>query len=371
MIALPLSCRYRNSVLPIIRLAYDVSNRGAELKILIKICGAGVLSLLLWQLIIMNTMINSTGYVNHPILGRIYKAGTYVHGTEGFSRTKINSLGMRGEEIQSKKEKEFRVLVLGDSFTEAFQVSDENIYPRLLEKMVKKRDGHIVRAVNAGRSGASPAFYIHLAKFYNTTFKQDYTIIQLNDGDFTEDMMNPTRNFYAVKDENGFNAVENEKFSSANPLLQRIPQARDLLEISVVRVAAEKLQGMLTSSNSAYASVLQDNRQNVNDEQLIDWTLKELKKQYSHLLLVYIPELDYNDLGKQSSEIERYVNRFSELNHIDLLNMRDDFIHYFETQKQPANGFDNTMPGTGHINEVGHFLIAKKLKQFFERSSSF
>ena len=90
------------------------------MKLILKVLVALIIALVLWEIVLENCVFKTTGYITHPVLGRIYKQGTYIHGTEGYSRTLINSYGMRGPAIKSKASAEFRVLVLGDSYTEAF-----------------------------------------------------------------------------------------------------------------------------------------------------------------------------------------------------------------------------------------------------------
>jgi hypothetical protein len=86
---------------------------------------------------------------------------------EGFSRIKLNNLGMRGEDISPKQKNEHRVLILGDSYTKAVQVSDNKTYSYLLQKEIKNKFKLNFNTINAGRDGASPAYYIHLTNFYN------------------------------------------------------------------------------------------------------------------------------------------------------------------------------------------------------------
>ena len=66
----------------------------------------------------------------------------------------FNSAGMRDREHAVGKEAGvFRILVLGDSFMEAFQVPFEASLPSLLEQALGQRTGKRVEVVNAGVSG--------------------------------------------------------------------------------------------------------------------------------------------------------------------------------------------------------------------------
>ncbi len=71
-----------------------------------------------------------------------------------FKRTlTINSLGLRDREYpHAKPEGVFRILVLGDSFTWGYGISDDEIFTELLESDLN-RAGHRVEVLNAGVSG--------------------------------------------------------------------------------------------------------------------------------------------------------------------------------------------------------------------------
>lgn len=341
------------------------------MKLLLKVILAGLSALLTWQLILMNTVIDTPGTYVHPVLGRIYKSGDNVRGTEGYSRTTINSLGMREEEVQEKKTNEFRVLALGDSYTEAFQVPDDKMYTTLLENDLREmNENHgTVNVLNAGRSGASPAFYIHLSEFYKSKFNPEITIIQLNEGDFTKDIFNHQANFYVVHEGNQYKTQMKEDFTSANPLSQwvkqKFPQASSLIETSVLMVSADKFQKIFLAPSTKKDDLDEVMADSV-DESLIAWVLQELKNRYPNLLVIYIPTIDYNDIGKDPSDIEDKLSHYADLINIPLFNMREDFIRSYLNTKQPPSGFNNTTPGKGHINKVGHFLVAERIKTFFE-----
>ncbi|MHC0037562.1 SGNH/GDSL hydrolase family protein [Pseudoneobacillus sp. C159] len=336
------------------------------MKLVLKVIASGISALIVWQLILMNTVINTTGYENHPILGRSYKEGTYLQGMEGFSRTHINHLGMRNEEIQQKKDREIRILALGDSFTEAFQVSDRIIFTQLLQRHLKQETANPISVINAGRSGGSPAYYIHLADFYKTNIQQDYTIIQLNDADFTEDLLDSTRNFYVKEHSGSYQTVFNKDIQSIFPFLQKFPQVKELLEYSVFHVGADKIQKILAQKKFTSVQATTSNHNGQDFDSLISWTVTEFKQQYPNLVLLYLPSLDFEQIDAQPSEIEHLVEVYAQKNNVPIINMRKPFVQQYVTKKQPVYGFNNTIPGDGHSNSLGHQLIADELIDFFE-----
>ena len=88
-----------------------------------------------------------------PVLGRsqIPKSQGQLSGKEFSHPVYINSLGMRDEEIGPKRDDEFRVAFLGDSFTWGQGVSYGERFTELVELVDRK-----INALNFGVSGYSP-----------------------------------------------------------------------------------------------------------------------------------------------------------------------------------------------------------------------
>lgn len=68
---------------------------------------------------------------------------------------KTNSLGFRGDEISYEKQKgTVRIVGLGDSITDGFFVDNDDTYPVLLEKILRKNH-YSVEVINAARGAGS------------------------------------------------------------------------------------------------------------------------------------------------------------------------------------------------------------------------
>lgn len=100
-----------------------------------KLAGKALLALLValvaWEGILEVTTIRTTGFQQHPELGRILNPGLYVNGQEGYGITKIYAEGAIAQpfpdpnETAAARKAEYRILFLGDSYTEALQVGDQ------------------------------------------------------------------------------------------------------------------------------------------------------------------------------------------------------------------------------------------------------
>jgi len=108
---------------------------------------------------------------------------------------KTNSFGLLSEEISLEKPADtFRIIVMGDSYTEALQVSDDKNYCRQLQDLLNSRGmptNKKVEVLNAGVSGYSPLMHYLYFQRELAHLKPDMVIVQLFANDVYED--NETR----------------------------------------------------------------------------------------------------------------------------------------------------------------------------------
>lgn len=97
--------------------------------------------------------------------------------------TSINSLGMRDREVDlAKKERCFRILALGDSFTHGWGVEAEQSWPKVLEQQLQQ-SGCNVEVVNAGAAGIGTEAYADIAEEFIPAMKPDLVIVAVLQGD--------------------------------------------------------------------------------------------------------------------------------------------------------------------------------------------
>jgi hypothetical protein len=126
----------------------------------------------------------------HPEFGRRNKPGAGWKKTSEFtSWIEVNSKGLRGAEIDYPKPAgEYRILITGDSFTFAEQVSqDETFSQRLEDRLNAEQPGLKYRVLNAGSNGwATANEAVYLTK-EGVKFKPDVVIVALYLGNDVSD----------------------------------------------------------------------------------------------------------------------------------------------------------------------------------------
>jgi len=111
----------------------------------------------------------------------------------------INSLGMRDREHEIEKQDEFfRILLLGDSFMEAFQVRFEDSFPHLLEDILSKRVTFPIDVINPSVSGWSTDYQLTYLMRYGVKLKPDLILVAMTlHNDVSENLI---QEFHFMKD---------------------------------------------------------------------------------------------------------------------------------------------------------------------------
>jgi lysophospholipase L1-like esterase len=324
---------------------------------------AFVLALLVWELLLSQLILQKPSSRTHPTLGRIYGQGLYVQGKEGYGRTLLNELGLRSPSLTDEplQENEHNVLVLGDSYTQAMQVSDQVAFPQHLNDLL----GENTRVINAGREGASPADYIALEEYNKTIFQPDVVVVQLNEADFTRDLLSKGQTFYYEETPQGYTLHENKSVVSSNELAQRFATLQSILNFSVIRVALERVEALRNGKMPAAHTVQTTTQQ--TDGERERFVVQELKKAYQNPILLYIPEMDYFSPDyAQPHATEHYLAKAARDLGVTFISLRSDFAALYRNRYRTAHGFSNTQPGMGHINPLGHEVAAERLAEVLE-----
>jgi lysophospholipase L1-like esterase len=100
-------------------------------------------------------------------------SATFGNGAHGVA----NNEGLRNREVGPKPPGAFRILVLGDSFTEGAGVEKEEAYPQVLEKILRRRIARAVEVVNTGVGGWDPFQYAQYFERHGLAFEPDLVLV--------------------------------------------------------------------------------------------------------------------------------------------------------------------------------------------------
>jgi hypothetical protein len=104
---------------------------------------------------------------------------------------------------------------------------------------------------------------------------------------------------------------------------------------------------------------------------MIDKQLQKLKKTYGDkFALLYLPRnpvMKNKNLFVQEPMEKKFNQLIGELStkaNVPIISMWQPFLDLYLEHHLLSSGFDNTVPGEGHINKEGHRLIAEQLILF-------
>lgn len=96
-----------------------------------------------------------------------------------------NELGLRNDKLEHKKtDDEYRIIALGDSYTEGMGTPSDSTWPVLLEKIIQQQHSDLnINCINAGVSDSDPVFEFQLFKDKLLEYKPDMVILAVNGSD--------------------------------------------------------------------------------------------------------------------------------------------------------------------------------------------
>jgi hypothetical protein len=215
--------------------------------------------------------------------------------------------------------------------------------------------GRDVTCINAGHSGGSAATYLYLADSYMSVYKPDRVVVQLGEDDFRTLPADP---YWFQRTGSGWTVrrgvVIGTTKSTSRDLLTQVPALYYVWQ-RVKRSSADV-------ATNATSSVLP-----APDPGLVAWMADSLRAHFGpDCVVVYVPKIDYFGDVHEMKPTEVLVRRVFTAHGLRLFDMRDALDAAYAATRQTPQGFDNTQPGHGHLNALGHEVVAEQLLPILE-----
>jgi hypothetical protein len=312
----------------------------------LKAAFALICAALCWELIARNLVFFEPADIVLSGLGHIHPAGWELHSSEGFSRTWFDGNGLRGRIPPQRPH--IVILAIGSSYTEADQVSDDETYCAKLQASLSSH-GMDVWVANAGKNGGSPARYVAVATWYKANLHPDRVVVQLDQRDFLSQLLNSSQEYYLELGDR--EPVLKSKVTDTKPRLGIRSMNSSLYTLAMAKV--NDRQAANSPQKTPPTSQL---------HALVQWTVANLKKAYADPILVYTPAINYF-ADSPPNPVEDMLQRECLVEGIRLVNVRQKIEDTFKSTGLVSHGFSNTVPGEGHMNSLGHTIIADQLAQ--------
>lgn len=327
-----------------------------------------LLALVVVELVVRQTYLKP--WVTDPDFGTVLQPGAVARfATEGDGESRWTSHGVRRSELPAPGTP--RVLVLGDSFTEALMIEDADVYSARLESRLAGSRNPPPAVLNVGRSGATAADYLALAERYRELFDPVWTVIQLRDDDVTDAAW---REGGAATLSRGPDGDLVARFEVKSPgavgaLLQRTSAVLATPTFGLVRARefldAWRREPPLFRGASAEARPVAAIPP--RDAYPVEETLDRLAAAFEgRVTFLWLPSYDPERLTEPESATEARVMAACRERGLSCVNLRDVFPT-FRAQNDAPYGFSNTAWNVGHLNAAGHRAAAALLADELEK----
>lgn len=289
--------------------------------------------------------------------GAIRRPGALlVHGTEGYGVNTIDALGYLNYDYPLAND---YVLMMGASHSLGKEMKKDNTYSTLVNKKLSN-DSQELRAVNIGSDGHFlPAIIKHFQAATQIYPDSKCVVIEL----FTTD--------YSLEELQGsMNQVECIDYRDANQVYA------DQGMKSIVKSYIKEWLPLLAMAKSHIETVQKPNSTggyNVNEEKyrtVITDCLTLIRSQYDDsIVFIYHPVTEIQKDGSIKIVRSQTFDIFKEVceeTKIDFIDTGDAFVEHYNKYHELPYGFANTTPGSGHLNEVGHKIMADAIIDYLE-----
>jgi hypothetical protein len=315
-----------------------------------------------WEFVSSRLIYKTSYWEYKPQLGSVRSPGKEVFSEEGYSRTSFVTDGLRVPIPQMMPKR--RVLVVGDSFTEAVQVSDKETFSQVAQTVLCD-SGPSVCLINAGSSGADMARYVWQAKYWMRNYRPAEVVIEVNDRNLS--MLTSKAGPFVINDSEGRLgiAAEPPKKDIEN-VAKRTPVLKQVVGTSIFGLAYRRYEQSRQKEPDQDIQVSVPYTREPGLTRYLDWVLDEYKKLYIHPVILYFPNVDIYGSPPPISELEVELEAACKRNDIALINLRSAFQADYKASGIPAYGFMNTVPGVGHPNAHGHLIAGRELAVYLK-----
>lgn len=309
------------------------------------------------SLVVIVIVLEEPGYYLLKGVGYYQRTGRVVRTEEGYHFDK--NVSVEDQTLKSGKSGVSQIVLLGDSYTAAHQVPISESFAGILTKSLGENPVPL-GVVNAGTDGGDPAQYIGELPWILSHCKVRYAAMIVNENDFVRDL--PTQNGYWYL-ERGTNNFLQLKTHGEEKFIERSSRFRVLYWPTKHGIWPLALERMAESSPSEGQKHSGESRRR-QDPFLADsirWVVSKFRTLSSCGSILFIPTVDYYGSADRESAVEALLAKECRSQNVQFHNMRSDFVTEFRKTRIPSHGFANTSPGEGHINSLGHRLIAEVL----------
>jgi len=317
-------------------------------------------------------LVSPSNVVPDPTLGSKYAPNSTVlieTPDAGFLRVSFNEFGFNDGPLAPGDHRR-RILVLGDSYVEAFQL------PRTQNFLgIMGRDRPDLRFVNGARSGLDPVTESLMLEKLAPLIRPARVIILVNSGDpadmladgitvrrctGTQGICDYTLRPIPPLHRSRLAGLLSGRSALLTYLLRRFQQPIDTQWAHLRgRLSPNARPGAATRAPGAYAAK--------DFEPLLALVFRRIAQRYG-LIVVAVPDLQFESAGRSAAAdggaFEKRVGAAALKAGAVFFDAGPALMSAYARSGQPPNGFAFRRPGTGHLNAEGHAAVAHGLERY-------
>ena len=288
---------------------------------------------------------STTNPIEHP--GRLVPGSTRISITEGYGLRTVNEIGFFDQPLRPDSELAFRVLLLGDSYSEALQVRDLETFDAVAERRLADSAG-AVEIVDLGRSGYGTADELAVYLDVADRLPHRFVLLQFTENDFKDNLRHAP----------GRESASAPVAAATGGPLQRLHLG--LRETSVLYnrlvTRSYQLEDFLRRRSDPEVeseSLAPDEQQIELAGELLGKLKAAVDARGARLLVFQIPHLD-----RREDESNPVLVELCRRNGIEMLPVFADLRALYDSRPEfKLSGFLNTTLGEGHLNPAGHAAL--------------
>jgi len=290
-----------------------------------------------------------------------------VWSDEGWAVNRVNSLGLMGPELKEPRPR-LRVLLLGNSYTEALQVSRDESFAGVGESLIPGSE-----FINAAHSNWSMAEELGLLRRLSPLLEPDVVVAQFSakppfgeaDAHLREDEIEDWRWVPAPENRSALRRLKDltDPFAQHSALLTMLLRKGS----DLARREQARLRGRFVAEQPTPVGRREANARSLAREaDATAWLLDQMAAESRGLLVVLvIPGIDYQKgVCAERHEVRtrrEMIHQVAARQGVALVDPSQAFCEYYLATGQPLHGFQNVKMGSGHLNPHGHQVLARQL----------
>lgn len=279
-----------------------------------------------------------------------------VHGTEGYSVSQIDSNGYTNSDYDLREQ---YILMMGASHSQGKEMAPEEKYSELVNAELTNGAEELAVYNISCDAHFLPSLIMHFKSAIAAYLNAQCVTIEIGDTD------------YAVEEfEGALLQPHDVDLRSTEQIFQQLSTPNKLKNL--IKEVFPLISMIKSQKEAAHRAPQKTGEPDVIDEYEYKTVVKkclELIRSECEvpILFVYHPSTVILPDGSLSIERSETVGIFSNLcadAGIDFIDVGDRFLAHYNDCYELPYGFSNTTPGNGHLNQVGHQIMAEAILDY-------